>query len=97
MSQYKCVAVSVYLLRCCPLPVFFLFYRARDKTKGKFLKRKGVLIRCNEMNPKYETMAIVTELNLGKTKQREFYGPYGSLGKKIFCEIVFKLLSSTTT
>ena len=26
--------------------------------------------------------AIVTELNLGKTKQREFYGPYGSLGKK---------------
>lgn len=49
------------------------------------------------MNPKYETMAIVTELNLGKTKQREFYGPYGSLGKKIFCEIVFKLLSSTTT
>ena len=49
------------------------------------------------MNPKYKTMAIVTELNLGKTKQIEFYGPYGSLGKKIFCKIIFKLLSSTTT
>ena len=75
MAQYKCVAVSVYLLRCCPLPVFFLFYcsrakkqkkqqkkkkkekKGKEKKKGKFLKGKRVLIRCNEMKPKYKTMA----------------------------------------
>ena len=40
MAQYKCVAVSVYLLRCCPLPVFFLFYCSRAKKQKKTTKNK---------------------------------------------------------